>query len=78
MQVSLDQREQPDGRARATRGERRERGGAETSARAYARADLSGYSFKQRLIIRAADLAFYVLINAIGRTTRFEVEGSDR
>ncbi len=38
-------------------------------------ADLSGYSFKQRFLIRAADLAFYVLINLIGRTTRFEVEG---
>ena len=38
-------------------------------------ADLSGYSFKKRLIIRAADLAFYGLIHLIGRTARFEVEG---
>jgi len=63
MQVSLDKGKQPA------------RGGEKTPPRAYARADLSSYSFKQRLIIRAADLAFYVLINVIGRTTRFRVEG---
>lgn len=44
-------------------------------ARAYEFAPLSGYSFKQRWLIRAADLAFFVLIAVIGRTTRFEVEG---
>src|SRR4051812_17873990 len=37
--------------------------------------DLSEYSFKQRLLIRAADLVFYLLIGAIGRTLRYEVEG---
>lgn len=37
--------------------------------------DLSKYSFKQRLLIRIADLAFYSLINLIGKTVRFEVEG---
>lgn len=37
--------------------------------------DLSKYSFKQRLIIRIADLAFYSLIMLIGKTVRFEVEG---
>ncbi len=41
--------------------------------RAYTFADLSGYSFKERLLIRAADLAFYLVINMIGLTTRFEV-----
>jgi lysophospholipid acyltransferase (LPLAT)-like uncharacterized protein len=38
-------------------------------------ADLSRYPLKKRLIIRTADLAFYGLINLIGRTVRFEVEG---
>ena len=44
-------------------------------ARAYGFADLSSYSLKQRLLIRAADLVFYLLIRAVGRTVRFEVEG---
>jgi lysophospholipid acyltransferase (LPLAT)-like uncharacterized protein len=44
-------------------------------ARAYGFADLSEYSFKQRFLIRAADLAFYALIQIIGRTVRFRVEG---
>lgn len=43
--------------------------------RAYKFADLSDYSFKQRLTIRLADLAFYSLINIIGRTIKFEVTG---
>jgi lysophospholipid acyltransferase (LPLAT)-like uncharacterized protein len=43
--------------------------------RAYRFADLSDYSFKERLIIRLADLAFYALINLIGRTIKFEVTG---
>jgi lysophospholipid acyltransferase (LPLAT)-like uncharacterized protein len=43
--------------------------------RAYEFADLSEYSLKDRLLIKAADLAFYVLINLIGRTARFEVIG---
>jgi lysophospholipid acyltransferase (LPLAT)-like uncharacterized protein len=38
-------------------------------------ADLSKYSFKERLVIRLADLAFYFLISLIGKTVRFEVEG---
>jgi lysophospholipid acyltransferase (LPLAT)-like uncharacterized protein len=44
-------------------------------ARAYGFADLSGYTLKERLLIRAADLAFYALIQIIGRTVRFRVEG---
>jgi lysophospholipid acyltransferase (LPLAT)-like uncharacterized protein len=45
--------------------------------RAYKFAGLSEYSFKDRLLIRAADLAFYLLINLIGLSARFEVIGWD-
>jgi lysophospholipid acyltransferase (LPLAT)-like uncharacterized protein len=45
--------------------------------RAYSFADLSGYTLRQRLTIRAADLAFYWLIRLIGGTVRFEVEGRE-
>jgi lysophospholipid acyltransferase (LPLAT)-like uncharacterized protein len=41
----------------------------------YRFAPLSEYSFKQRFLIRLADLAFYFLINLIGKTIRFETEG---
>jgi|ERR1043166_556810 lysophospholipid acyltransferase (LPLAT)-like uncharacterized protein len=47
----------------------------ETVARAYKFADLAAYSTKQRFLIRAADLAFFFLINLIGRTVRWQVEG---
>jgi hypothetical protein len=50
-------------------------GDRNTPARADCFADLSAYSFKQRLTIRAADLAFYALIRTVGRTVRFRVEG---
>ena len=43
--------------------------------RAYEFADLSDYSFKDRLLIRAGDIAFYMLISLLGRTARFEVTG---
>jgi len=43
--------------------------------RAYEFANLSDYSFKDRLLIRAADLVFYFLINLIGATASFEVIG---
>jgi lysophospholipid acyltransferase (LPLAT)-like uncharacterized protein len=43
--------------------------------RVYKFADLSDYPFEKRLAIRLADLAFYALINLIGRTIRFEVTG---
>lgn len=43
--------------------------------RAYSFADLSTYSSKDRWLIRAADLAFFILIKLIGRTVKFEVEG---
>src|SRR4051812_16672280 len=48
---------------------------ASSIARAYTFADLSHYSFKQRFLIRAADLIFFAIIKLIGKTIRFEVEG---
>lgn len=47
----------------------------ETVARAYKFADLSSYSPKQRFLIRAADIAFFLLIKLIGGTIRWQVEG---
>jgi lysophospholipid acyltransferase (LPLAT)-like uncharacterized protein len=47
----------------------------QTVARAYKFADLSSYRTKERLLIRAADLAFFVLIKMIGSTVRWQVEG---
>lgn len=55
----------------------RVRGDEPPPARADRFADLSDYSLKQRLIIRAADIAFYALINLVGRTMRFSVEGRE-
>src|SRR5205085_12623723 len=43
--------------------------------RAYTFADLSGYSFKDRCLIRMADIAFYSFIKLIGSTVKIEVEG---
>nr|MBA3805327.1 DUF374 domain-containing protein [Acidobacteriota bacterium] len=68
MQASLKQQEH----ASAQGGGRRQE---ESLKRAYTLADLSGYSFKERWLIRLADLAFYLLINIIGRSARFEVTG---
>jgi len=67
MQASLKQQEQSS----AQGGRRQE----QNLKRAYTFADLSGYSFKERWLIRLADLAFYILINIIGRSSRFEVAG---
>ena len=47
----------------------------QTIERAYAFADLTRYSFKDRFLIRLADLVFFALIKLIGGTVRFEVEG---
>src|SRR5437762_1635242 len=44
-------------------------------ARAYSFAKLSSYSFKERFLIRAADLAFFLLIKLIGKTIKFEIDG---
>jgi lysophospholipid acyltransferase (LPLAT)-like uncharacterized protein len=43
--------------------------------RAYSFADLAACSFTDRLLIRAADLLFFVLIKLIGHTIRFEIDG---
>src|SRR5205085_12178673 len=43
--------------------------------RAYTFADLSGYSFKDRCLIRMADIAFYSFIRSFRSTGKFEVEG---
>jgi lysophospholipid acyltransferase (LPLAT)-like uncharacterized protein len=43
--------------------------------RAYSFADLAAYSFTDRLLIRAADLVFFLLITTIGRTIKFTVDG---
>src|SRR5437870_6978729 len=45
------------------------------TARAYSFADLSAFSFKDRWLIRAADLAFFIAIKLIGRTVKFEIDG---
>jgi lysophospholipid acyltransferase (LPLAT)-like uncharacterized protein len=66
MQISAEQTET----ARRTKGER-----VDTRERAYTFRDLSQYPFKKRLMIRAADLLFYLLIKLIGGSTGFEVEG---
>ena len=47
----------------------------EKIARAYKFADLSSYPLKKRILIRAADLAFFFLIKVIGGTLRWQVEG---
>src|SRR5258705_5879704 len=47
----------------------------ETIARAYKFADLSSYPFRKRFLIRAADLAFFLLIKLIGWTIRWQVVG---
>jgi lysophospholipid acyltransferase (LPLAT)-like uncharacterized protein len=40
----------------------------------YDRADLSAYSFKEKIIIRLADWTFYLLIKIIGRTIKYETD----
>lgn len=40
----------------------------------YRHAPLTAYSFKERILIRLADLAFYALISLIGKTLRYELE----
>lgn len=40
----------------------------------YSFKELSKYSFKERFLIRASDLAFYSLICVIGKTLKYEIE----
>ncbi|HEY6122745.1 MAG TPA: lysophospholipid acyltransferase family protein [Pyrinomonadaceae bacterium] len=46
-----------------------------TLERAYEFSDLSTYDWKQRFLIRTADLAFFVLIKLIGATARWQIHG---
>ena len=60
--------------------ERQQRRATDTAAarrleRVYRYADLSAYTLRQRLLIRAAASVFYFVIKLVGRTVRFEVEG---
>ena len=55
----------------STAGERR----SANIGRAYSFASLAAYSFMDRMMIRAADLVFFLLIKVLGRTIKFEVEG---
>lgn len=48
----------------------------ELRRRVYRFGDLAGYRARDRLMIRAADLSFYLLIRAISSTLRWEVRGS--
>lgn len=41
----------------------------------YQFAPLSGYSLRERILIRLADIVFFVFIKALGATTRFETRG---
>jgi lysophospholipid acyltransferase (LPLAT)-like uncharacterized protein len=50
---------------------------AQWRERAFTPASLSAYSLRERFLIRAASLVFYVLISLVGRTVRFEVEGGE-
>jgi len=50
---------------------------ADADRKAFQFADLSSYSFKQRLTIRAASLGIYGLTSLIGRTVRYEIEGRE-
>ncbi len=42
----------------------------------YRFAPLDGYPFKKRIVIRFADIGFYLLIRLIGSTVRFETKGA--
>lgn len=48
---------------------------AEEIEKVYQFAPLAKYSFRERVLIRTADLAFFALIRTIGRTIRYEIVG---
>lgn len=48
---------------------------SEEKEKVYQFAPLSAYPLKKRLLIRLADRAFYLLISAISKTLKYEVEG---
>ncbi|MEO6588269.1 MAG: lysophospholipid acyltransferase family protein [Pyrinomonadaceae bacterium] len=43
----------------------------------YKQADLSGYSLKQRMLIRLADWSFYLFIKLVGATFKYETSGME-
>jgi len=45
--------------------------------RAYSFTSLANYTFKDRLVIKAADFAFFILISIIGKTLRWSVRGQE-
>ncbi len=55
--------------------QRGEQSSAANVARAFSFASLASYSFKERFLIRAADLAFFLLIKIISGTIKIEIEG---
>lgn len=61
--------------AQQPKADARERSRTANIARAYSFARLSNYSFRDRILIRAADLVFFILIRVLGRTVKFEIEG---
>jgi lysophospholipid acyltransferase (LPLAT)-like uncharacterized protein len=67
METSLDQQQK----------EARHIGGRADNCllQAYTFSNLSSYSVTDRLLVRTADLAFFVLIKVIGRTIRWRIEG---
>ena len=67
MQASAHKEQPRDGKRR--RGASAARDAGERVARAYCFADLSGYTLRQRLAIRAADLAFYAALGFRSATT---------
>jgi lysophospholipid acyltransferase (LPLAT)-like uncharacterized protein len=50
-------------------------GNLKKNLQVYQFSDLSQYSFRQKLLVRTAGFVFYVLVNLIGKTLRFETEG---
>jgi len=47
----------------------------DTLERVFGFAKLSSYSAKDRFLIRAADIVFFLLIKVIGGTVRWEISG---
>ncbi|HKY05290.1 MAG TPA: lysophospholipid acyltransferase family protein [Blastocatellia bacterium] len=66
---------EPSARAKRARQIDRPRNTQQLRARVYDQSDLSSYSRRQRAMIYAADIFFYLLIGLICSTLRWEVEG---
>lgn len=46
-------------------------------AQAFENSDLKGFSLKERVLIHLADIGFFIFIQFIGMTLRYEVEGQE-